>query len=90
VGAHSLIHWARVRQISCRQPGGWKCAAKKHGRTRKLRRSAFRCVKELEKTIEEYLATNNAQPKPFVWTASADLILGKVKSVCERINQSEH
>ena len=56
----------------------------------RLRRSAFQCVKELEKAIEDYINTNNANPKPFVWTASADLILGKVKSFCERINQSGH
>lgn len=56
----------------------------------RIRRSAFRCVKDLEKAIEDYIANNNAQPKPFVWTATADLILIKVKSVCERINQSGH
>jgi transposase len=56
----------------------------------RIRRSAFRCVKDLEQAIEEYIAANNAKPKPFTWTATADLILGKVKSVCERINQSGH
>lgn len=56
----------------------------------RIRRSAFHCVKDLEKAIEDYIAANNAHPKPFVWTATADLILGKVKSVCERINQSGH
>lgn len=56
----------------------------------RIRRSAFRCVKDLEKAIEDYIAANNAHPKPFVWTATADIILGKIKSVCERINQSEH
>jgi transposase len=56
----------------------------------RLRRSAFHCVSDLEKAIEDYIASNNANPKPFVWTASADLILNKVKSFCERINQSPH
>ncbi len=32
----------------------------------------------------EYLAAPNENPKPFVWTASGDLILERVKKVCER------
>ena len=54
----------------------------------RIRRSAFHCGEDLEQAIEDYIANNNANPKPFVWTASADLILNKVKSFCERINQS--
>lgn len=55
-----------------------------------IRRGAFLSVKDLEKAIADYIAAHNANPKPFIWTASADLILGKVKAVCERINQSGH
>jgi len=29
--------------------------------------------------IEAYLNANNASPKPFVWTAAADVILAKVR-----------
>lgn len=54
----------------------------------RIRRSAFRCVPDLEKAIADYIATNNAAPKPFIWTATADLILDKVKTLCEQINQS--
>jgi hypothetical protein len=36
------------------------------------------------------IATNNHDPKPFVWTASADLILGRVERLCTRINHSGH
>jgi transposase len=56
----------------------------------RLRRDAFKCVADLEKTILHYIELNNKNPKPFIWTASADLILGKVKSLCERINLSVH
>jgi transposase len=56
----------------------------------RIRRSAFRCVKDLEQAMADYIASNNANPKPFIWTVSADLILNKVKSFCERINQSGH
>jgi transposase len=56
----------------------------------RLRRSAFLCVQDLEKAIVDYIANHNANSTPFAWTATAELILGKVESVCERINQSGH
>ena len=43
-----------------------------------------------EKAIMEYLANHNENPRPFVWTANADLILERVKKVCERISNSGH
>jgi len=35
-------------------------------------------VPELVDAIMEYIAVNNDNPKPFVWTASADAILRRV------------
>lgn len=55
-----------------------------------LRRSAFRSVAELEKVILDYIEENNRNPRPFVRTATADLILGKVQAFCERTNPSPH
>lgn len=52
---------------------------------RRIRRGAFKSVEDLEKAIEDYLATHNTNPKPFVWTKDADLILRKVQKVCERL-----
>jgi transposase len=52
---------------------------------RRIRRGAFKSVEELETAIESYLATHNTNPKPFVWTKDADLILRKVQKVCERL-----
>jgi transposase len=52
---------------------------------RRIRRGVFRSVEELEAAIEEYLAAHNVDPKPFVWTKDADLILRKVQKVCERL-----
>ena len=46
---------------------------------RGIRRGVFRDVPELIEAIENYLAVHNADPKPFVWTASACDILEKVK-----------
>jgi transposase len=45
---------------------------------RRLRRSAFRCVEDLEEAITVYIATNNRNPQPFVWSATADMILERV------------
>jgi transposase len=57
---------------------------------KRIRRGAFRSVQALEAAIREYLEHHNAAPRPFVWTATADLILNKVKKVCERISNSGH
>jgi transposase len=43
-----------------------------------IRRGVFKSVTQLQATIEQYLEQHNAEPKPFVWTASADAILAKV------------
>jgi len=57
---------------------------------KRIRRGAFRSVQHLETAIQNYLDDYNENPRPFHWTATADLILGKVKRVCERISNSEH
>jgi transposase len=43
-----------------------------------LRRGAFHSVPDLIAKIEDYLAAHNDNPKPFVWTATAEDILAKV------------
>lgn len=55
-----------------------------------VRRGSHTSVRQLEKAMLEYLAQRNHAPKPFVWTADADLILGKVKRLCKRISDSGH
>lgn len=57
---------------------------------KRIRRGAFRSVRALEQAILDYLECHNQAPKPFVWTADADLILRKVQKVCERISNSGH
>jgi hypothetical protein len=44
----------------------------------------------LEKAMLEYLDQRNENPKPFVWTADADLILGKVARLSKRISRLGH
>lgn len=53
---------------------------------RRIRRGSFKSVEELEQAIADYLRSHNEKPRPFVWTKSADLILDKVKKVCERLD----
>lgn len=55
-----------------------------------LRRSAHRTVAELKAAIEEWLAMWNKNPRPFIWTKSADQILDNIASYCQRINASGH
>jgi transposase len=56
----------------------------------RIRRGVFKSVDELIAAIDAYIAEHNRNPKPFVWTASADLILGRVERLCKRINNSPH
>jgi len=44
-----------------------------------IRRGVFTSVPNLIAEIEAYLAANNDDPRPFVWTATADEILAKVR-----------
>ena len=37
-----------------------------------------RSIVELQAAIHRYIAEHNAEPKPFVWTADPDVVLGKV------------
>ncbi len=57
---------------------------------KRIRRGAFRSVAALEAAIREYLEHHNTSPTPFVWTADADLILNRIKRVCERTSDSGH
>jgi hypothetical protein len=44
-----------------------------------IRRGVFHSVDDLIDAIEEYLRVHNNDPKPFVWTATAEQILTKVR-----------
>ncbi len=55
-----------------------------------IRRGVHRSTRELEAAIQEYLAVNNEDPKPFVWTKSADQILQSVADFCRRTLRTGH
>ena len=55
-----------------------------------VRRGSHTAVRSLEKAMLDYLDQRNKDPKAFVWTADADLILGKVARLSKRISDSGH
>ena len=57
---------------------------------RQIRRGTHRSTVELEQAIRDYLAANNRNPKPFVWTKTADQILESIKRFCMRTSNSGH
>ena len=58
--------------------------------TKWLRRGSHRSVQELEQSIRHWVATWNDNPRPFVWTRSADETLDAIAAYCHRINDSGH
>jgi transposase len=57
---------------------------------RKLRRPAHRNVRELEADIRAWTDAWNSDPKPFVWTKTADEILESIARYLQLINDSGH
>jgi transposase len=57
---------------------------------RKLRRSAHRSVAELEADITAWIAAWYDDPKPFVWTKTAEEILKNFAGYLQRINNLGH
>jgi transposase len=57
---------------------------------KQIRRGTHRSTQQLEQAIRDYLATNNADPKPFVWSKTADEIFASIQRFCLRISDSQH
>jgi hypothetical protein len=53
---------------------------------KRIRRGAFASVAELEAAIQDYLLHHNADPKPFVWTKSAELILRRERRALDALD----
>ncbi len=56
---------------------------------KRIRRGAFQSVGELINVINAYIHANNNDPKPFVWTASAEAIREKIAK-CKLIYETNH
>ena len=57
---------------------------------KQIRRGTHLSTRQLENAIRNYLELNNANPKPFVWTKSADDIMASIERFCMRISNSGH
>jgi transposase len=66
---------------------------------KRIRRGTFKSVADLKGAIHDYLDSHNADPKPFVWTKTAKVILEKERRGLERleaiksgnqVSESEH
>jgi len=51
---------------------------------KQIRRGVHRSVRELETAIREFLDVHNENPKPFVWTKTADQILASIARFAQR------
>jgi hypothetical protein len=52
-----------------------------------LRRGVFGSVPDLVTSVQTYLDAHNANPKPYMWTATAESILAKVQRARTRLDQ---
>lgn len=50
-----------------------------------IKRGVHHSTWQLEKDIRDYLERNNEDPKPFVWTKSAEQILENIRRFCVRL-----
>lgn len=57
---------------------------------KQLRRGVHPGTEALEKAIYQYLEVTNENPKPFVWTKTADEILANLARFCKRTLESGH
>ena len=58
--------------------------------TKKLRRGPHRSVRALNADIRDWIAHWNENPRPYVWTKTADQILESLTAYCTRISDSGH
>src|SRR4051794_13305627 len=58
--------------------------------TKKLQRGAHTSVRALNTDIRAWIKTWNEDPRPYVWTKTADQILDSIARYCTRINDSGH
>jgi transposase len=58
--------------------------------TKKLQRAPHRSVRALNADLRNWIKTWNENPRPYVWTKTADQILDSITRYYARINDSEH
>jgi transposase len=58
--------------------------------TKLLKRGTHRSVADLNADIRDWITTWNHDPRPYIWTKTADQILDSIRRYCDRINDSQH
>jgi transposase len=57
---------------------------------KQIKRGVHRSVTALERAIYGYLEVTGEDPKPFVWTKTADEIFASISRFCQRTSDSGH
>jgi transposase len=57
---------------------------------KQLRRGVHRSTNELEAATMSYISVTNRDPKPFIWTKTADQIFETLAAFCRRTSNSGH
>lgn len=98
----TFIHWATTRRTSrsgpthtplCWTQPSWLNLVERwfaELTTKKLRRGTHTSVRQLNADIRTWMDTWNDNPRPYVWTKTADQILASIANYCTRINDSGH
>ena len=58
--------------------------------TKLLQRGVHKNVPNLEADIRNWIDTWNEDPRPYIWTKTADEILDSIAALCQRINGGGH
>jgi transposase len=58
--------------------------------SKKLQRGTHRSVRALNADIRAWIESWNDNPRPYIWTKTADQILDSIARYCTRINDSRH
>ena len=88
--------WSPTRASSCTSPrpaSSWLNLVERwfgELTTKKLQRGTHRSVRALNTDIRAWIKTWNDNPRPYVWTKTADQILESIARYCTRINDSGH
>ena len=57
---------------------------------KQIKRGTHRSTLALEQAIKQFVTSYNENPKPFIWTKSADEILESIARFCKRTSDSAH
>ena len=91
---NSVLHIVHVTQARCHPPARAFLAQRddlverwfSELTTKNLRRGTHRTVRELNTGIRAWISAWNDNPRPYVWTKTADQILDSIARYCTRIN----